>query len=179
MKKQRILSLVLVLAMVMSMLTFNITVSAQDTATTVDPLDFSAFEAYGAYVYASQTEDAEIQSGVNVLSYDDTRSYDNRIYHMVDDLEEINADTALKGAYDLATASSTSFEYVTRSVDGAWGYKTIGGKNAFWTTRNARNRSDSLSCSSFYIQFTNDVVNENVNNLTFLIEYYDNKHRIC
>lgn len=61
MKKQRILSLVLVLTMVMSMLTFNITVS-QAATTTVDPTDFSAFEAYGAYVYASQSEDAEVHA---------------------------------------------------------------------------------------------------------------------
>ena len=49
MKKQRILSVILVLAMLMSMFTFNIS-SAQTTDETqaqIDPLDISAFEAYG------------------------------------------------------------------------------------------------------------------------------------
>ncbi len=179
MKKQRILSLVLVLAMVMSAFTFDITVGAQSTATTVDPKDFSAFEAYGAYVYASQTANAEVQGGLNVLDYDGD-GWDSRLYHYLDDKDYIEqqiaaGDTKLSAAYELlkkANATAVTYEYITRTKDGPWTYKSIANKNAFFTIKNFRD--DAARSGGMYINITSDVINENVSDVTFIIEYYDN-----
>ena len=184
MKKQRILSLILAFAMVMSMFTFNISVAAQESATTVDPYDFAAFEDCGVYIYAGNKTTADTESGLYALSYDDTRSYDNRIYHYINDKayieETIASDEHLKGAYENLqglNATEVTHEYITRTADGAWDYRTIGGKDAFWTTRNVRNRSEDYAKTpggSVYFGISNDVINDGTPNLTFLIEYYDN-----
>jgi len=195
MKKQRILSVILVLAMLMSMFTFNIS-SAQTTDETqaqIDPLDISAFEAYGAYIYAGNSEKEDTMSGLNMLSYDDKAQYDNRIYSLTDDIEEINAaatNDKLKLAYNIATNGMfEGVKYITRAADGAWGYRSIGGKDAFWTTRNIRydsryvydaetgthtGQGNADLKGSMYVNLTNDAVTEGASNVTFLIEYYDN-----
>ena len=188
MKKQRILSLVLCVAMIFSMFTFTVSANEQTeiqtTSTTVDPLDFSAFEDYGVYVYAGNDTTADTESGMYALSFDDARSYDNRIYHYLDDKayieETIKTDTNLAGAYqnllDL-NAAGGDYKYLTRTVDGAWDYRNIGGKDAFWTQVNVRNRSkvgEKTPGGAMYFGLTNDVINETTSNLTFLVEYYDN-----
>jgi len=156
----------------------NITSFAgQDTVDTT--FDFSAFEKYGAYIYASDTGD--VMKGINILSYDDSKSYDNRLYHYVGDkayIAENTSDTDLSGAYSkltYANSNSVEYEYLTRRQDGAWMYKTIAGKDAFFTVKNIRNRDGgSMKCvGCMYFNLTDDLIDEIDNNVTFIVEYYD------
>ena len=154
-------------------------------AGTVVPTDFSAFEDYGAYIYAGNDNTSDTMSGLNALSYDDSSSYDNRIYHIEQDKEYIETtiatDTNLNGSYGYLTAlneaaGSTAYKWISRTVDGAWKYTQIQGKNAYFTTRYVRNRSEEEAktpAGALYYSVTNDVVNSETPNLTFLVEYFD------
>lgn len=201
MKKQKIISLIVVFAMLMSMFTFAFNVSAQTDSGTqnnestqpeIDPYDFDVFDDYGVYIYAGNSETPDTASGMNILDYGDKKSYDNRIYHIEDDLETIKAFPAndnIHKAYNVATNGMfDDVKYITRSSDGAWGYRSIGGKDAFWSTRNIRYDSrysfDEQEGThsgagnvdlpgSMYFNLNNDIIAENVPNVTFLIEYYD------
>ena len=150
------------------------------------PVDFSSFEEAGAYLYADSSSDSEIQGGLNIL--DTTDGYENRMYHIENDLDTINADNGnLKAAYNIAIGSDfkSAIKYVTYNRDGAWKYKTQGTTNAFWTTMNIRYDSRYVvgSPSTFgnvsiggnmYLRVTDDKVKETDSNVTFIIQYFDN-----
>lgn len=172
MKTKRLLSVLLALAIIMS----QFVIMPIITYAAVSGTDFSAFEKYGVYTYAG--DGVQSSDGLHLVNYADDGT-DTRLYHMTDDKAAIDADAALTSAYSKAetyNAAGASYQYVSRASDGAWDYRKIGDENAFWTTNYVRNRDgDSAKVAgSLYFAVENDVINQNINDVTFIIEYYDN-----
>ena len=168
-KRSRVISLILAVAMIVTMLPFGVFAE-----TTAEEDLFVKFADKGIYSVASA--DGDISSGISVLSSINDPQNDYMLYS-VDDTEAWTAAGITEET--VVAAKNNSCKYVTPIKDGGWKYNSaadVNGvvKDTWFTAKNYRGAgSYRVIGGNIYFGLTNTAITVADKELTFIIEYLD------